>query len=294
MHPFSIHWELRVLLYAGVLLLSSGLGILIYRNIDSIGHLAVVTGMAVACLAIFAWCFRYGKPYSHDQVKQASVLFDYVLLLGCLLFLSLEGYVQYQYTLFGTRYGLASLVPALVFLFLAFRFDHIGVLTMALTALAAFVGLTFHPLMFVTGDFSQTSLVITGIAYGVFLFIGGTLLYRNGIKQHFRFAIFNFGLHILGITLVSAMFAIANPYVYLLLLLSGSIALGWHARSTLSRYFLLMAVIYGYIGCTWLFFDLRLLTSDKGALLYFVLSGMGVVWFLLNLKHFMKERSDGL
>lgn len=292
--PFSVYWELRVILYAGVLLLSSGLGILVYRNIDSIGHLAVIAGMSAVCLATFAWCFRYGQPYSHDKVKQKSVLFDYVLLLGCLLFLSLEGYVQYQYTLFGTRYGLASLIPALLFLFLSFRFDHIGVLTMALTALAAFAGFTFNASMFVSGDFSQTSLVVTGIGYGIFLFMCGTMLHRNGIKRHFRFPVFNYGLHVLGVTLVSALGLMDYPYIYLMLLFTGVVLLCMYARAVSSRYFLLMAVIYGYIGCTWLFFDLRILTSEKGNLLYFVLSGVGVVWLLLNLKRFMKERSDGL
>ncbi len=31
---FSLHWELKTLLYLGVVLLSGGLGILVYKNID--------------------------------------------------------------------------------------------------------------------------------------------------------------------------------------------------------------------------------------------------------------------
>ena len=38
--PFSLHWELKTLLYLGVILLNLGLGFLIYENIDSIGHIA--------------------------------------------------------------------------------------------------------------------------------------------------------------------------------------------------------------------------------------------------------------
>ena len=39
---FSVHWEVKTLLYLGVLLLTSGLGLLIYKNIDTIGHQAVL------------------------------------------------------------------------------------------------------------------------------------------------------------------------------------------------------------------------------------------------------------
>jgi hypothetical protein len=31
---FSLHWEIRTLLYTGVVLLAAGLGALIYQNID--------------------------------------------------------------------------------------------------------------------------------------------------------------------------------------------------------------------------------------------------------------------
>ncbi|MGL4385814.1 MAG: DUF2157 domain-containing protein, partial [Flavobacterium sp.] len=39
---FSLHTELRLLLYLSVLLFTSGIGILIYQNIDSIGHDAII------------------------------------------------------------------------------------------------------------------------------------------------------------------------------------------------------------------------------------------------------------
>ena len=45
--PFSLHWELRAMLFAGILLLSSGLGLLVYDNFDQIGHGALLAAMAV-------------------------------------------------------------------------------------------------------------------------------------------------------------------------------------------------------------------------------------------------------
>jgi len=55
---FSLHWELKTILYLGVLLLSGGLGILIYKNIDTIGHQAIL--FAIAALAWDVFITRNG------------------------------------------------------------------------------------------------------------------------------------------------------------------------------------------------------------------------------------------
>ena len=130
--PFSVHWELRSMLYAGILLLSLGLGLLIYDNFDQIGHGALLAAMAVGCGTAFFFAWRYRPDWTFGQTQSRSTFGDYALLLACLLFLTLEGYAQYAYNVFGTRYGLVTLLPAVLFLPLAYRFDHRGVLGMAL------------------------------------------------------------------------------------------------------------------------------------------------------------------
>ena len=52
---FSVHWELKIILYLGVMLLSTGVGILIYLNIDTIGHTAIVTIIGLASAACFIY-----------------------------------------------------------------------------------------------------------------------------------------------------------------------------------------------------------------------------------------------
>ena len=51
--PLSLYWELRLLLYLGVLLLTGGLGLLVYKNIDSIGHQAVLAFIALITAGSF-------------------------------------------------------------------------------------------------------------------------------------------------------------------------------------------------------------------------------------------------
>ena len=50
---FSVHWELRTILYLGILLLTSGLGILVYKNLDTIGHQVILIFIAALCTGCF-------------------------------------------------------------------------------------------------------------------------------------------------------------------------------------------------------------------------------------------------
>src|SRR4051812_41304045 len=83
---FSLHWELRTILYAGILLLTSCIGILVYKNIDTIGHQTILAAIALAIGGCFYYLLKYKQPYRNGEVKNVSPLFDYIALLACLLF----------------------------------------------------------------------------------------------------------------------------------------------------------------------------------------------------------------
>ena len=144
--PFSLHYELRALLYLGSVLLAGGLGVLVYENRNSLSQELVTAFIALAMGASFAYAARHRPAFTWGEAPRTSIAADYLLLLGCLLFLVLEGYVQVEYGMFGTRYGLVTLLPAVLFFALAYRYDHRGVLAMAITALAAWVGVSVTPL----------------------------------------------------------------------------------------------------------------------------------------------------
>lgn len=284
--PFSLHWELRTVLYLGILLLTGGLGIIIYQNIDTIGHTAIILLIGLACASCFYYCFKNRLPYSNQQVKHASPWFDYILLLGCLLFLALEGYLQYQYQLFGTRYGLATLIPAILFFYLAYTFDHAGVLSLGITALASFAGISASPGMLLNNQFSEFPLIYTGLALSVLL-IGAAFYFKlKNIKRHFTFTWYNFGFNMLFICLLAGCFTLSYPLLYFLLLLLAGFLLTRFAIKEKSFYFLLMTVIYCYIGITWGVFQLGAI--DILGLYYFVGSCVGVIYFFINYKKILK------
>src|ERR1700751_612519 len=66
---FSVHWELKTLLYLGVLLLTTGLGLLVYENIDTIGHQFVLLFIALVCIGCFAYSFKFKSSFRTEKVK---------------------------------------------------------------------------------------------------------------------------------------------------------------------------------------------------------------------------------
>ncbi|WP_400192414.1 DUF2157 domain-containing protein [Hymenobacter sp. B81] len=298
--PFSLHYELRLLLYVGILLLSGGLGVLIYQHLDELGHGVVVAGIALLMLAAFGYAWHRRQPFTWAEAPRAGFLPDYSLLLGCLLFVTLETYLQVQYQLFGTRYGLAVVLPAVLFLLLAYRFDHRGVLAMGITALASWLGVTVQPVSaFAANDFFTSHLSVTAILLGLGLMLAGLASERLDRKAHFAFTYLSLGSNLLLIAATASLLDFTpqggfSPWLLVPLILLVCAALVWYARRTHSYLFLLMGVGYGYVVVTYLLFRLLALAEDDSPywlmIYYFPLSAAGVVWFLINLKKILRLR----
>ncbi|HKR05458.1 MAG TPA: DUF2157 domain-containing protein [Bacteroidia bacterium] len=291
---FSLNFELRTLLYCGVLLATTGFGIVIYKNIDSIGHNIIIGIIAVLCSGCFMYCFRRRVPYSNLRTESPDAFFDYVLLSACLLFLALEGYLQFQHHIFGERYGIATLIPAVLFFGLAYLFDHKGVLSMGITALCAWIGITVTPLDLLSkNDFSGERFIYSALSVGIVLMAAAFFSDERNIKKHFSFTYLNFASNMMFIAALSGIFSMEWGIIYLLLL--GALIYYYirYARKEKSFYFLLISVIYGYIGFTWELFHLL----DKAGLdftfsilsfVYFILSCMMIIKFLKSYKTFFK------
>ena len=288
--PFSIHWELRSLLYLGITLLSTGLGILIYKNIDTIGHNILIGLIALLCLACFYYAFLHKKPFSWKEIEGTTNLDDFALLGGCLTFLTLEGYLQYQYTIFGTRYEIAAFIPAILFFFCAYRFDHRGLLSMAITALASGVGVSIAPLqLWNTNDFNSQNLIITALLLGICLIFIGWISEQKEVKKHFSFTYFLLGGNLTFVAALAGLFQFDWKIIYFIAIAILSYISIFYARQKHSYLFLLMGVIYGYIALTYSIF--KILPEELDALffmLYFILSGVGVIIFLIKIKEIIR------
>src|SRR4030095_596784 len=157
---------------------------------------------------------------------------------------------------------------------------------MAITAFASFAGISVSPGILIGNHISESSLVYTGATLSVFLIGMGFFMKEKDIKRHFTFTWYNFGFNMFFISMLSALFTLEFPIVYFGLLIVGCFLLGRYAIREKSFYFLLMAVIYAYIGITWAIFRMEIAWSLS--LYYFVFSCAGVIWFFLNYKKILK------
>ena len=286
--PISIHWEIHLFLLAGISMLSTGLGILIYKNIDTIGHQAIIALIALATIACGWYVYQKKQPFLINGMQKTQPLADNILLLGCSLFLILEGYLQFQYQVFGTRYGLATLIPAVLFFFCAYRFDHIGVLTMALTAFVSWTGLTVTPLSipsFRDVFHYQPILIHTGIVVGVFLVVAGLFLHYRAIKQHFTFSYLTFGFNLACVAALYGAFEL-NKTLYSLLCMAFCALSILYARREQSYFFLLAGTVYSYIAFTTLISQANM--AFEVWMLYGIISCFAIVLFFLNFKKLLK------
>jgi hypothetical protein len=137
---FSLHAELRATMYAGVLLVMSGLGLVLARNIERIGPLGIVLGVALVAAACAVPAVR-AKRAGRTQ----TIAGEYLLLLAALLVSADLGYAERQFTLLGPLWSWHLLLLAVVHGAIAYAFASPLVLAASLTALAGWFGATGAP-----------------------------------------------------------------------------------------------------------------------------------------------------
>lgn len=298
--PVSVHWDLRTLLYLGIVLLTTAVGILVYKNINTIGHEVIIITIGILCASCFWYCFKNAQKYSYKKITSSNIWFDYILLLGCLLLLTFVGYLQFEYNVFGNRWGLATFIPMVLLFMAAYYFDHLGVLSLAIVNLAAWVGITVTPLQILrSNDFGSTRLIYSGLVLGTFLIAVSFASVFYHVKAHFYFTYKNFGCHILLISLLAAEFNFEHLYfLWFIILLTACYFLYRNALQEKSFYLLVISILYVYIGLSYVFVSFLF---DRGAgegaaylgIFYFILSGIGLIMLLIHLNKLLKT-NDGV
>lgn len=287
---FSVFYELRTLLYLGVLLFTTGVGILIYLNIGDIGHILSIAVLIVLTIACFFYTFKNSPPFTREKAESPSPYFDYIVLLGCLLFISVLGYLQLQFEIFDEQMELLTLVTAVFFFIAAYRFDHLGVLSLGITALASFWSLSISPQKWYSGDFFDAAdLHMTAIVFGAALSGIAVFLDKKNIKKHFTFTYVNFGSLIFFVGALVGVFDGRDIYfIYLLILLGGCALAIYFANWKKSFLFLLYAFVFGYIGITYFLTDVIL---DEAGLWFFYLiaSCGGFIAFIVKFKNYFNR-----
>jgi hypothetical protein len=131
----SVYGELRFLTWGGVMLIVSGVGVLVSKHLDKIGPVAIAAAIGIAslaCYAVYVWRWRSGRRHLAD---------DYVLLLAALLASADVGYIESQFHLLGSNWQRHFLLLAVLHGVTAYLFNSRLVLSLSITALAAYIGI---------------------------------------------------------------------------------------------------------------------------------------------------------
>jgi Predicted membrane protein (DUF2157) len=287
----SIHWELRTLLYAGVLLATSGVGLFLKENHDRLGPTALATllGLAGAICLLFVW--KRSAPFSWEATKTPHIAADYVLLLGVLLLGSDLAYLETQFRWLGPNWPLHLLFVSILYLLAAYRFDSRIVLSLALSTFAAWRGvsaaLPFSGRGFEAGE---TIVRANALACGAFFIVLGYLSVRLRRKAHFEPVYVTVGLILLLGGLVSGVFESGTEGLIwlpaLLVCAGATIFIAYRLRRPLD---FAIGVFAAYLGL------IRVLSHVMGGTCLsftIALSSLAVLGFVIRAQRRMKAETE--
>lgn len=242
--PFSIFLELNVLLYAGVVAFVAGLGWTVSTWSQQLGDIVVVTILSALLAACFWYCYSRRPAWSLSETPTPGPVFDYVLYLGSLVWCVELAYLENRLHVLSGQWDDYLLASAGFFFFLAYRFDNRFVLSLALSSLAGWFGLTIsHWPSHQDVTYREYALV-----YCLLVGVSGTLLQRRRFKPHFFGTYLNIVANVLFWALLSGVFQRQNygPWMFGLLIACGaSLAWGLARRQFV---FVAYAAVYGYVG----------------------------------------------
>jgi len=269
--PFSLFLELNILLYAGVLAFVAGLGWTVTTWSQQLGDVVVLTVLSLILAACLWYCFSRGPAWSPAETPAPSLIFDYVLYLGSLVWCVELAYLEKQLHVLSGQWDLYLLATAILFFFLAYCFDNRFVLSLALSSLAGWFGLTIsHWPYHQDSAYRQYALLYCLLVGG-----GGAFLQHRGLKSHFFGTYLNVVANILFWAVLSGVFDrqdYGSWFVALLIACGASLAWGLTRRQFA---FVAYAAVYGYVGVSSLL--LRTFNDTTAVLTYFVITGVAML-----------------
>jgi hypothetical protein len=269
--PFSLFLELNILLYAGVLAFVAGLGWTVSTWSQQIGDVLILTALTAILATCFWYCFSRAPAWSAAEAPVPSPIFDYVLYLGSLVWCVELAYLEKRFHLLSGQWDDYLLVSAGLFFILAYRFDNRFVLSLALSSLAGWFGLTISRWPSQSDEaYRQYALL-----YCLIVGIGGTVSQRRGLKPHFLGTYLNIVANVLFWALLSGVFNRQGYGLWFLaLLISCGASLAWGLTR---RQFVFVAyvAVYGYVGVSSIL--LRSFTGQTAVLAYFVVTGVAML-----------------
>src|SRR5690606_19490539 len=170
-------------------------------------------------------------------------------------------------------------------------------LSIAITGLAAFIGITITPKALISNDIYTTEAqTYSGILLALILVIWAEVSQRKNLKSHFRFVYATFALHLIGICCIKGMFESFWPVF--IPILAGSCYYFYKLSYRLKAVSIFMFTLaYGYMGANLLVGRLLVAVLVHVWYLFAYLSPFyligSIVLFVMMIKRFNKFTNDG-
>ena len=273
--PFSVFLELNVLLYAGVLAFVAGLGWTISTWSQQLGDILVLTILSALLAACFWYCFSRAPAWSPAETPSPSLVFDFVVYLGSLVWTVELAYLENRFHALSGDWDLYLLATAALFFFLAYRFDNRLVLSLALSSLAGWFGLTIsHWPSHQDAEYRQYAIV-----YSLIVGVAGAVLQRRALKAHFFGTYLNIAANVLFWALLAGVFNREGYGVWFLALLAAcGASLAWGIKRRQFP-FVAYAAVYGYVGVSSIL--VRDMNDGAAILSYFLVTGVAMLVLLV-------------
>lgn len=202
----SVRMELRALLYAGVLLAVSGVGLFLKENQERIGPASIVALLSAAAAGCLVYAWRRSPPFSWAAVSSPHIAADYVLLLGVLMTGSDLAYLETRFRFLGADWPYHLLALSLFALAAAYRFDSRVVLSLALSTFAAWRGLSASLAAASIVRDSPEALRLNALGCGALFLAAAFASARANRKAHFEPVFSAFGWLLFFSGLLSGVF----------------------------------------------------------------------------------------
>lgn len=285
---FSLHDELRCMMYVGVLLLVSGIIMFAENNINTVGQQIIIFMLVMIAGVCLLYAITKGPHYSHEHTPTPGIGYDLIFLGGCSLLSVAIGFSQYAYAIFGGEWALVGLIPGLVFILLAYRYDHRGVLSLGIMNVGSAIGLMVSPFSQTQGFSINIELIAVGIAFGALLLVIAWGFDFSNIKNHFTITYIHLSAHILFIASLAGIVAGEHRLAFTLVLSFLCCCGVYYAMYSRSFLIILVTSIYGYTGVSYLIS--RVIADTTAQAMYIAISCVTAIVALFAFrKHLQAE-----
>jgi hypothetical protein len=240
---FSVFEELRFALYASVAAITSGIAILLGKNLDRIGPLTLMVALALAAVACYGTALR-----TRMRGETRSIGGDYVLLLGALIVSADLGYAESQFHWLGVHWAWYLLILAAAHAATAYALDSRLVLSASLASLAGWFGVEGNWSVLLRIDAMPGRAGIQAIVYG------GVVLAWRELHRHLRgnpaflYVFENFAANAGFCGALALCFVKETRLVGLVVLMSAALASIHKALRGNQEIFLIYGICYASLG----------------------------------------------